>query len=59
MSRRCDFCGSDHETENLVAGPRVMICSDCVELARDMLLEGPAARWLREVGEAEYRSWAV
>ena len=28
----CSFCGrSEHQVTNLVAGPRVFICDDCVD----------------------------
>lgn len=54
----CSFCGaSDHHVEQMVAGPTVFICCVCVDLCREMLEDGPAARWAREAGEAEYRSW--
>lgn len=54
----CSFCGaSDHERERTIAGPTVFICSDCVGLCSDILADGPAARWAREAGEAEYVSW--
>lgn len=59
MRIHCDFCGrADAETERMVAGPRVFICSDCIENCADILADGPVGRWKRELGAAEYESWA-
>lgn len=56
--KNCNFCGcAEHEVEILVAGPQVMICSNCIENCADILADGPVGRWKREMGEAEYRSW--
>lgn len=55
---RCSFCGDMKETESLVAGPQAIICDRCVAGCADILSDGPAARWLRECGEAEYASWS-
>lgn len=43
----------------MAAGPSAFICAGCVEDCRDILADGPAARWLREIGEAEYASWGA
>lgn len=35
----CHFCGKDrHEVLCLVAGPRVFICEECVQLAADFVV---------------------
>jgi hypothetical protein len=35
---RCSFCNkSQREVAKIVAGPRVNICSECVEICRDVL----------------------
>ena len=42
----CSFCGkSQHEVRNLIAGPSVFICDECVDLCNDIIRE--------EVQEAE------
>ena len=54
----CSFCGvADQDAERMIAGPRAFICCVCVDLCREMLDDGPGARWRREMGEAEYQSW--
>ena len=36
----CSFCGkSQHEVKKLIAGPRVFICDECVELCMDIIKE--------------------
>src|SRR6476646_8607111 len=36
----CSFCGkSQHEVRNLIAGPTVFICDECVELCNDIIRE--------------------
>jgi hypothetical protein len=36
----CNFCGKkQNEVKNLVAGPRVYICDECITLCVDMLRE--------------------
>ena len=36
----CSFCGkSQHEVSKLIAGPRVFICDECVELCMDIIKE--------------------
>ena len=36
----CSFCGkSQHEVRNLIAGPTVFICDECVELCMDIIRE--------------------
>lgn len=58
MRIHCDFCGREQfETERMVAGPLVFICSDCIENCADILADGPVGRWSRECGIAEYDSW--
>jgi ATP-dependent Clp protease ATP-binding subunit ClpX len=39
---RCSFCGRDeHEVAKLVAGPRVLICDDCVATCHALVSEPP------------------
>lgn len=34
----CDFCGkAQHEVEQIIAGPIVHICDECVELCRHVI----------------------
>jgi ATP-dependent Clp protease ATP-binding subunit ClpX len=34
----CSFCGkSQHEVEQLIAGPNVSICDECVDLCVDIV----------------------
>ncbi len=36
----CSFCGkSQHEVRNLIAGPGVFICDECVELCMSIIRE--------------------
>ncbi|NVK21953.1 MAG: ATP-dependent Clp protease ATP-binding subunit ClpX [Kangiellaceae bacterium] len=36
----CSFCGkSQHEVKKLIAGPRVFICNECVDLCNDIIVE--------------------
>ncbi|MDQ4048433.1 MAG: hypothetical protein M3131_03500 [Actinomycetota bacterium] len=36
--RQCDFCGRrESDGRTIVAGPRVHICNECVELAVEVL----------------------
>lgn len=55
---KCSFCGKDeNKVKKLVAGPRVYICDECVEVAVRLMQEDAAAlprpakrwwqRWLR------------
>lgn len=40
----CDFCGkSQHDVTKLIAGPKVFICNECVELCNDIIREETAA----------------
>jgi ATP-dependent Clp protease ATP-binding subunit ClpX len=40
----CSFCGrNQHEVKQLVAGPNVYICDECIETCRDLLTEEPQA----------------
>lgn len=33
----CDFCGKiDREVKYLIAGPRVLICDECIDAAKEM-----------------------
>lgn len=42
---RCSFCGkSQDEVGDLVAGPTVFICGDCVDLAHDIVVAARARR---------------
>lgn len=55
----CDFCGMGrHEVGELIAGPTVFICDQCVALATEVIANGPLGRWARERGAAEYDSWS-
>lgn len=37
---RCAFCGKDpNEVKDMFAGPGVLICDECVELANDVFKE--------------------
>lgn len=57
----CSFCGlSDAEVTDLIAGPSVFICNDCVELCAEIVLEAQERRRIAELvsaGEHEYLSW--
>ena len=49
----CNFCGKElAEVLQLIAGPGVNICNECVVLAWNII--DPIQR-----GEAEYASWAL
>jgi phage shock protein A len=38
QARRCSFCGkSERQVERMIAGPRVSICSECVELCQRII----------------------
>ncbi|MEJ2124149.1 MAG: ClpX C4-type zinc finger protein [Alphaproteobacteria bacterium] len=42
---RCSFCGkSELEVDDIVCGPAVFICNECVEAAADVLHEKKTAR---------------
>lgn len=33
----CDFCGkSEREVKYLIAGPRVLICDECIDMAKQV-----------------------
>ena len=37
---KCSFCGKDKEhVEQLIAGPNVFICSECVALCQEIIVE--------------------
>jgi ATP-dependent Clp protease ATP-binding subunit ClpX len=37
----CSFCGKSHKQVNqLIAGPSVYICNECVDLCQEILEEG-------------------
>lgn len=49
----CTFCGkSQHDVSQLIAGPTVFICDECVDLCADIIREKRAVD-----GEDEYLSW--
>jgi ATP-dependent protease Clp ATPase subunit len=53
----CSFCGkSHHDVRKLVAGPRVLICDECVELCMAIVREDGASFYLRSPDE--YRKLA-
>lgn len=38
----CAFCGAlQHECEKIIAGPRIYICTDCVEICSEILENDP------------------
>jgi ATP-dependent Clp protease ATP-binding subunit ClpX len=40
----CSFCGkSQHDVAKLIAGPRVFICDECVNICVDILQDGGPA----------------
>jgi ClpX C4-type zinc finger len=40
----CSFCGkSQHDVANLIAGPNVFICDECVNICVDILQDGGPA----------------
>lgn len=40
----CSFCGKNQEeVRNLIAGPSVFICDECIELCNDVIRDGPPA----------------
>src|SRR4030095_8292718 len=49
---RCSFCDKDeHQVEKLIAGPKVFICNECIEVCLDILNDDPRfakAQALRE-----------
>ncbi|WP_417445989.1 ATP-dependent Clp protease ATP-binding subunit ClpX [Kangiella sp.] len=48
----CSFCGkSQHEVKKLIAGPRVFICNECVDLCNDIIIEE-----IQEIAAKESRS---
>jgi ATP-dependent protease Clp ATPase subunit len=53
----CSFCGkSQHDVRKLVAGPRVFICDECIELSMAIVREDGQSFYLRSPDE--YRSLA-
>lgn len=51
----CSFCGkSQHEVRKLIAGPKVFICDECVELCMNIITEEEkvkvAKKLLRDLG---------
>ena len=52
----CACCGkSNSEVLQLIAGPTVFICDECVDLCAEMVAEKRA----RTSGNIEYDSWKV
>lgn len=42
---RCSFCGkSQDEVDDLVAGPTVFICGECIDRAHDIVVAARARR---------------
>lgn len=57
-SLRCSFCGkSEQSVRKLVAGPRVFICDECVELCMVIVRDGNSSFYLRSPDE--YRRLAA
>ena len=53
----CSFCGtSEQDVRQLVAGPRVLICDECIELCMIIVRDGQASFYLRSPDE--YRKLA-
>ena len=54
---RCSFCRKDeNEVSKLVAGPRVLICDECVAVASRLMEGGPADDHTpREAGPSAWR----
>jgi ClpX C4-type zinc finger len=39
---RCSFCDKDeHQVEKLIAGPKVFICNECIEVCLDIINDDP------------------
>jgi hypothetical protein len=39
---QCSFCNKDeHQVERLIAGPKVFICNECIEVCLDILNDDP------------------
>lgn len=54
----CSFCGKcQHEVFQLLCGPAVFICDECVELCADIITEKREAAAPAASGEIEYSSW--
>src|SRR3974390_237161 len=53
----CSFCGkSQHDVRKLIAGPKVFICDECVELCTDIIRdESPVWTVLSLLAEGEQR----
>jgi len=57
----CSFCGKTrHEVKQLIAGPKVFICDQCVNMLHEILEEktgnpDPAAKRAREIKLEELR----
>lgn len=48
----CSFCGvAQQQTRILISGPAVFICSDCVQLCCEILVENKASGRLTTIGE--------
>lgn len=42
---QCSFCGkSNEQVEQLIAGPGIYICNECVGICNEILAEGPRRR---------------
>jgi ATP-dependent Clp protease ATP-binding subunit ClpX len=53
----CSFCGkSQHEARKLIAGPKVLICDECIELSMAIVREDGQSFYLRSPDE--YRDLA-
>lgn len=54
---RCSFCGkNEHDVRKLIAGPRVFICDECVELSMTLVRDEGGSFYLRT--PAQYRKLA-
>ena len=44
----CSFCGrSQHKVKRLIAGPRVFICNECVDLCNDVIRDDDKSKQTR------------
>lgn len=56
----CSFCyKTDMEVFKMIAGVRVFICNECVDLCVDIIREERAIALRQDPGEIEYLSWGI
>jgi ATP-dependent protease Clp ATPase subunit len=50
---RCSFCGkSQNDVRKLIAGPKLHICNECIELCSDILSEEYEEEWSRAADQS-------